>query len=85
MIFPPHCGQTRPRVVCFSTSRAKGLSLLIRVYQWPLYFRNTMKIEQKIETGGIKSTSTPMLKLRMNLVLVTLVREARHIEHCASA
>ena len=44
-----------------------------------------MKIEQKIETGGTKSTSTPILKLRINLELVTLVNDARHIEHCASA
>src|SRR6185369_16171975 len=89
MIFPPHCGHTRPRVVCFSTSIASGLSLLIRVfypcYQWFLYLRNTINIEQKIETGGIKSTSTPILKLRMNRELVTLVSDARHIEHCASA
>ena len=54
-------------------------------YQWLLYFLNTMKIVQKIETGGINNTSTPILKLRMNLALVTLVNEARHIEHCASA
>ena len=26
---PPHCGQTRPRVVRFSTSRANGLSSLM--------------------------------------------------------
>jgi len=44
-----------------------------------------MKIVQNIETGGINSTSTPMLKLRMNFESVTLVKLARHIEHCASA
>jgi hypothetical protein len=44
-----------------------------------------MKIVQKIETGGTNSTTTPMLKLRMNFAFVTLVNEARHIEHCASA
>src|SRR3954447_16420390 len=30
------------------------------------YFFNTIKIEQKIDTGGISNTSTPILKLRMN-------------------
>jgi hypothetical protein len=88
MIFPPHAGHTRPRVVRFSTSSANGLSLLIRIHpchQWFRYFRNTTKIEQNIDTGGIKSTSTPILKLRMNRELVTLVNDARHIEHCACA
>jgi hypothetical protein len=33
----------------------------------------------------MSNTSTPMLKLRMNRELVTLVNDARHIEHCASA
>jgi hypothetical protein len=50
-----------------------------------LYFLNTTKIEQNIDTGGISNTSTPILKLRINRELVTLVSEARHIEHCASA
>jgi hypothetical protein len=50
-----------------------------------LYFRNAIKIEQKIDTGGMSNTSTPMLKLRINRELVTLVNDARHIEHCASA
>src|SRR6185437_7989196 len=47
-------------------------------------FFKTTKIEQKIDTGGISKTSTPILKLRMNREL-TLVSDARHIEHCASA
>jgi hypothetical protein len=55
------------------------------VNQWPLYFLKTTNIVQKIETGGTNNTSTPMLKLRTNFALVTLVNEARHIEHCASA
>jgi len=38
-----------------------------------------MKMVQKSDTGGIKSTSTPILKLRMNEAL--LPREARHIAH----
>src|SRR6185295_18383422 len=87
MIFPPHRGHTRPRVVLFSTSSANGLSLLMRThpcYQWFLYFLSTTNIEQNIDTGGISNTSTPILKLRINREL-TLVSEARHIEHCASA
>jgi hypothetical protein len=83
MILPPQRGQTRPRVVCISKINASGLSSAIN--QWLLYFLNTTKIVQKIETGGTNSTSTPILKLRTNLELVTLVNEARHIEHCASA
>jgi len=39
-----------------------------------------MKIEQKIETGGISNTNTPMLKLRMKRPLVELVNTALHIE-----
>ena len=85
MIFPPHRGQTRPLVVFFSTSMAKGLSSLIRVFQWPRYFRKIINIEQKIATGGVNNTSTPILKLRMNLELEALVSAVRHIEHCASA
>ena len=38
---------------------------------------------QKIDTGGTSSTTTPMLKLRMNELLLPI--EARHITHCASA
>jgi len=60
-------------------------SVLYPCYPWFLYFRNTTKIEQNIDTGGIKSTKTPILKLRINRELVTLVSDARHIEHCASA
>jgi hypothetical protein len=85
MIFPPQRGQTRPLVVRFSTSSAKGLLSLIRVCQWFLYFRKTTKIEQNIATGGANNTSTPMLKLRINLELVALVKALRHIEHCAPA
>jgi len=44
-----------------------------------------MKIEQKIATGGVNNTSTPILKLRINLELVALVNALRHIEHWASA
>src|SRR5262245_40176301 len=39
-----------------------------------------MKIEQKIETGGISKTNTPMLKFRINRPLVELVSTALHIE-----
>src|SRR6185369_1192123 len=60
-------------------------SALICVHPRLEYFFKTIKIEQNIDTGGIKSTSTPILKLRMNRELVTLVNDARHIEHCASA
>jgi hypothetical protein len=41
-----------------------------------------MNIVQKIETGGTSSTTTPMLKLRMNELLFP--SEARHMTHCAS-
>jgi hypothetical protein len=41
-----------------------------------------MNIVQKIETGGTSSTTTPMLKFRMNELLFPI--EARHITHCAS-
>jgi hypothetical protein len=44
-----------------------------------------MKIEQKIATGGVNNTSTPILKLRINLEFVALVNALRHIEHCAPA
>jgi len=54
------------------------------VHPWLLYFLKTINIEQKIDTGGINKTKTPILKLRMNREL-TLVSDARHIEHCASA
>jgi hypothetical protein len=65
--------------------RKECLSAFICVHPWLLYRFKTMKIVQKIETGGTNSTTTPMLKLRMNFAFVTLVNEARHIEHCASA
>jgi len=38
-------------------------------------------IAQKIETGGTSSTTTPMLKFRMNELLFPI--EARHMTHCA--
>jgi hypothetical protein len=41
-----------------------------------------MNIVQKIETGGTSKTSTPMLKFRMNELL--LPRDARHMTHWAS-
>ena len=44
---------------------------------------NTKKIEQKIETGGTNSTSTPMLKFLMKRALFEPANAARHIEHCA--
>jgi hypothetical protein len=50
-----------------------------------LCFLSTTKIEQKIDTGGIKSTNTPMLKFLMNFALFELDSTARHIEHCAAA
>src|SRR6185437_4874819 len=62
----------------------KRRSALICVHPRLEYFFKTTKIEQKIDTGGINNTSTPILKLRMNREL-TLVSDARHIEHCASA
>ena len=40
------------------------------------------KIVQKIDTGGTNSTTTPILKLRINELLFPI--EARHITHCAS-
>jgi len=36
---------------------------------------------QKIDTGGTSNTTTPMLKLRMNELLLPM--EARHMTHCA--
>ena len=44
-----------------------------------------MKSEQKIVTGGINNTKTPILNPRINFALFELVSTARHIEHCASA
>jgi hypothetical protein len=41
-----------------------------------------MKIVQKIDTGGTSKTRTPMLKLRINELL--LPKEARHITHWAN-
>jgi len=40
-----------------------------------------MNIAQNIDTGGISSTKTPMLKLRKNELL--LPSDARHMTHCA--
>jgi hypothetical protein len=42
-----------------------------------------IKIVQKIDTGGTSSTTTPILKLRMNELLFPI--EARHMTHCATA
>jgi hypothetical protein len=42
-----------------------------------------INIVQKIDTGGTSSTTTPILKLRMNELLFPI--EARHMTHCASA
>jgi hypothetical protein len=44
-----------------------------------------MKIEQKIATGGVNKTNTPILKLRMKKALFEPAKEARHIAHCDSA
>ena len=63
----------------------KRRSALICVHPRLEYFFKTTNIEQKIDTGGNSKTNTPILKLRINRELVTLVNEARHIEHCASA
>jgi hypothetical protein len=41
-----------------------------------------MNIVQKIDTGGTSKTRTPMLKFRMNELL--LPRDARHMTHWAS-
>ena len=41
-----------------------------------------MNIVQKIDTGGISKTKTPMLKLRMNEWLFP--KDARHITHWAT-
>lgn len=41
-----------------------------------------MKMEQKIATGGVNNTSTPILKFRMKKALLDPASEARHIEHC---
>ena len=46
--------------------------------------RRTMKIEQKMETGGTNNTNTPILKFLRNFPLFDPVNAARHIEHCAS-
>jgi len=42
-----------------------------------------MNIVQKIETGGISRTRTPMLKFRINELL--LPKDARHMTHWAVA
>jgi hypothetical protein len=42
-----------------------------------------MNIVQKIDTGGTNSTTTPILKLRMNELLFPI--EARHMTHWARA
>ena len=42
-------------------------------------------MEQKMVTGGINMTSTPILKYLRNRALFDPLSAARHIEHCASA
>lgn len=49
----------------------------------PLCRFKMIKIEQKIATGGVNKTSTPMLKFRMKNALLEPARDARHIAHCA--
>ena len=42
-----------------------------------------IKIEQKIATGGVNKTSTPILKFRMKKALLDPASDARHMAHCA--
>ena len=96
MIFPPQRGQDRPRVVRFPRSIFSSrffsamfqLRLTFVKFQgryFPALRLNTMKIEQKIVTGGTNNTNTPMLRFFTNLLLLPPDTAALHIEHCASA
>src|SRR6266498_2981186 len=44
---------------------------------------NTTKIVQKIVTGGVNSTNTPILKFLIKNALFEPASDARHIAHCA--